>query len=69
MILHSNIIYNNNKAYKILKVVAIHQFLNSNNDVNRKVLGLYVNEVGGNHVLQRNDKFLICEEIEEAIVE
>ena len=29
---------------------------------------MYVHEKGGNHVLQRNDKFLICETIEEAIV-
>ena len=69
MNLHSNVIYNGNKAYKILKAVAMHQFLNKDDSVNRKVLGLYVNEIGGNHVLQHNSKFLICEEIEEAIIE
>ncbi len=68
MNLYSNVIYNGNKAYKILKAVAMHQFLNKDDSVNRKVLGLYVNEIGGNHVLQHNNKFLICEEIEEAII-
>ena len=68
MNLYNNVIYNGNKAYKILKVVTIHHFLNKDDSVNRKVLGLYVNEIGGNHVLQHNNKFLICEEIEEAII-
>ena len=61
MNLYNNVIYNGNKAYKILKAVTIHHFLNKDNSVNRKVLGLYVNEIGANHVLQHNDKFLICE--------
>jgi len=66
--LYSNIIYNNNTAYKILTVVNVHSFLNSDNSINQKVLGLYVHEKNGNHVLQRNGKFLICEKIEEAII-
>ena len=66
--LYSNIVYNNNTAYKILAVVNVHSFLNSDNSINQKVLGLYVHEKNGNHVLQRNGKFLICETIEEAII-
>ena len=68
MNLYNNVIYNGNKAYKILKAVTMHHFLNKDDSVNRKVLGLYVNEIGGNHVLQHNDRVLICEEIEEAII-
>lgn len=64
--LANNIIYKNNNAYKILDIISIHNFLNSNNEVNQRVLGMYVNEKGGNHVLQRDNKFLICEIIEEA---
>lgn len=63
-----NIIYNGDKAYQIIDEIAIHHFLNKNGDVNRQVLGMYVNEKRGNHVLQRNDKFLICNEIEDAVV-
>jgi len=39
-----NIIYNGDKAYKILNEVFIHNFLNKDNNINQKVLGLYVNQ-------------------------
>lgn len=61
-----NIIYKNNNAYKILNKISIHHFLNKDNSVNQQVLGLYVNQLGGNHVLQQDNKFLICEIIQEA---
>lgn len=64
--IHSNIIYKNNTAYKILDVVSIQNFLNSNNTVNSKVLGMYVHEKNGDHVLSVDNQFLICETIEEA---
>lgn len=66
MTLYSNIIYKDNIAYQILDIINVHNFLNSNNSVNQKVLGLYVHEKGGDHVLQRENKFLICKTIEEA---
>jgi len=68
MTLYSNIIYKNGIAYQILDIVNIHNFLNSNDTVNQKVLGMYVHEKGGDHVLQRDNKFLICQIIEEATV-
>ena len=64
--LYSNVIYNNNVAYKILDVINVNNFLNRDNSVNRHILGLYVHEKGGDHVLQRQNKFLICEIIEDA---
>ena len=64
--LYSNIIYKNDIAYKILEAVNIQNFLNSNNTVNTKVLGMYVHEKNGDHVLQVENEFLICETIEEA---
>lgn len=66
MTLYSNIIYKDNTAYQILDIVSVHSFLNSDNSVNQRVLGLYVNEKGGDHVLQRDNKLLICQTIEEA---
>tara|TARA_Y100000385_G_scaffold287485_1_gene351853 strand:- start:850 stop:1041 length:192 start_codon:yes stop_codon:yes gene_type:complete len=60
------VIYKNNNAYKILDVIKVHNFLNSNNSINQKVLGMYVHEKGGDHVLQVENEFLICETIEEA---
>ncbi len=64
-----NIVYKGDKAYKILDETLIHNFLNSDNSVNQRVLGMYVHYKGGDHVLQRDNKFLICETIEEAIIE
>ena len=64
--LYSNIVYNNNIEYKILDIISVHNFLNRDNSVNKQVLGLYVHEKGGDHVLQRDYKFLICETIEDA---
>lgn len=66
MTLYSNIIYKDNTAYKILDVISVHNFLNSDNSINRQVLGLYVHEKKGDHVLQRDHQFLICETIEDA---
>jgi|TARA_B100001094_G_C18176304_1_gene798079 hypothetical protein len=63
-----NIIYKNNIAYEILDVIGIHHFLNGDDSINKQVLGLYVHEIEGDHVLQRDNDFLICNEIEEAII-
>ena len=68
MTLYSNIIYKNGISYQILDIVNVHNFLNSNDTINQKVLGMYVHEKGGDHVLQRDNKFLICQIIEEATV-
>ena len=68
MTLYSNIVYKDNNAYKILDIINVHNFLNKNNTINQKVLGLYVHHKGGDHVLQRDNKFLICETIEEATI-
>ncbi len=69
MNLYSNVIYSNNVAYRILKSINIHHFLNKDQSINKQVLGMYVHEIGGDHVLQQNNKFLICETIEEATIE
>lgn len=66
MTLYSNIVYNNGVAYKILTIISMHNFAGKNGNINKQVLGMYVHEKGGDHVLQRQDKFLICETIEEA---
>lgn len=68
MTLHSNIVYNGDKAYKILDIISIHNFTNKDGNVNKQVLGMYVSEKKGDHVLQHQNQFLICETIEEAIV-
>lgn len=69
MNLYSNVIYSNNIAYKVLRSINTHHFLNKDQSINKQVLGMYVHEIGGDHVLQQNNKFLICETIEEATIE
>ena len=61
-----NIIYYENKAYEIITEIPISNFLNKDKSVNEQVLGMYVNDWGGNKVLQKENKFLICKQIEEA---
>tara|TARA_R110000803_G_scaffold68534_1_gene130459 strand:+ start:1940 stop:2149 length:210 start_codon:yes stop_codon:yes gene_type:complete len=63
-----NIVYKNDNAYQVINEVPIHNFLNSDNTVNQKVLGLYVDKFDCNHVLQKESKFLICRVIEEAVI-
>jgi|TARA_R100001443_G_scaffold46368_1_gene59238 hypothetical protein len=64
----SKVIFNEGINFEILSEIKATQFLNSNGTVNRRVLGLYVHECGGNKVLQRDNNFLICKEIEDAII-
>ncbi len=63
-----NVIYKNDNAYKIIKEISIHNFLNSDNSINQRVLGLYVNKLNCDHVLQRENKFLICQTIQDAVI-
>jgi len=61
-----NIVYYENLAFEILTEVSIHNFLNKDKSVNQQVLGMYVNDWGADRVLQKDNKFLICKQIEEA---
>tara|TARA_B110000503_G_C6915832_1_gene316600 strand:+ start:67 stop:273 length:207 start_codon:yes stop_codon:yes gene_type:complete len=54
--------------YEIVSEVPAHMFLNKDKSINQQVLGMYVNEYNGDRVLQREDKFLVCKQIEEAQV-
>jgi hypothetical protein len=61
-----NIIYADDKAYEILTEISVHMFLNRNNTVNQRVLGMYVHEWDGDRVMKKDNKLLICKTIEEA---
>jgi len=63
-----NIVYKDGLAFEILKEISAHMFQNKNGSINQQVLGMYVNELDGDRVLQRNGRFLICRTIEEAQV-
>jgi hypothetical protein len=61
-----NVIYRGDEALEILKEISVHMFQNKDGSVNQQVLGLYVHELDGNRVLQRENKLLICKTIEDA---
>jgi hypothetical protein len=63
-----NLIYKDGLAFEILKEISAHMFQNRDGSINQQVLGMYVNDWGGDRVLQREGKFLICRTIEEAQV-
>jgi|TARA_B110000908_G_scaffold67700_1_gene81803 hypothetical protein len=57
------------EMYEIINSVNAHMFANKNGSINQQVLGIYVHEQGGDKVLQREGKFLICKTIEETAYE
>jgi len=61
-----NIIYKDGLAFEILTEISAHMFANKDGSINQQVLGMYVNNWDGDRVLQRENKFLICKQIEEA---
>ena len=62
----SKLIQQGEDMYTILEVVSRNQFVDSNNVIDRVKLGYMVKWVGGNHVVQHDDKLLIVEKIQDA---
>ena len=62
----SKLIQQGEDMYTILDVVSRNQFVDKNNVINRTSLGYMVKWVGGNHVVQHDDKLLIVEKIQDA---
>ena len=62
----SKLIQQGDDMYTILDVVSRNQFVDKNNVINRTSLGYMVKWVGGNHVVQHDNKLLIVEKIQDA---
>jgi hypothetical protein len=62
----SKLIQQGEDMYTILDVVSRNQFVDSNNVIDRVKLGYMVKWIGGNHVVQHDDKLLIVEKIQDA---
>lgn len=67
--MYNKIIIRDNIPYDILYRFNKSAFQNKNNNINKKVLGMFVAEVGADKVMEINGQLLICKEIEEAIYE
>ena len=62
----SKLIVQGEDMYTILDVVSRNQFVDGKNVIDRVKLGYMVKWVGGNHVVQHDDKLLIVEKIQDA---
>jgi translation initiation factor 2 beta subunit (eIF-2beta)/eIF-5 len=67
--MYNKTIIRNNIPYDILYRLNKSLFQNKDGTINKKVLGMFVAEVGADKVLEVDKKFLICKEIEDAQVE
>ena len=52
--------------YEVVSEISSYMFANKDKTINQQVLGMYVNNHEADRVLQREGKFLICKQIEEA---
>jgi len=64
--MNKELITRDDVMYEVVSSIPAHMFANKDKTINQQVLGMYVNEHGADKVLQREDKFLICKQIEEA---
>lgn len=67
--MYNKIIIRNNIPYDILYQLSPRLFSNKDGSINKKVLGMFVAEVGADKVMEVNKKLLICKEIEDAQIE
>ena len=59
----------NDKLYVIVRDMALHNFLNSDGSVNMEVLKEWRDWLGCDHVLKHNERFLLVQTIQDAIID
>ena len=64
--MYNKIIIRNNIPYDILYQLSPRLFKNKDGSINKKVLGMFVAEVGADKVMEIKKQILICKEIEDA---
>ena len=67
--MYNKIIIRNNIPYDILYQLSPRLFKNKDGSMNKKVLGMFVAEVGADKVMEVNNKLLICKIVEDAQLE
>ncbi|MDB4300138.1 hypothetical protein N9923_00040 [bacterium] len=65
-----NIVKHGDKLLQVLRDFTPHSFITDrkSNEINKQLLGLWVDHLEGDSVVQRDDKILICRHIEDAII-
>jgi hypothetical protein len=59
----------NDKLYVIIRSMAFHNFENSNGSINMDVLKAWRDYLGCDHVLRHNERYLLVQTIQDAIIE
>jgi hypothetical protein len=59
----------NDKLYVVVRDMALHNFLNSDGNVNMEVLKEWRDWLGCDHVLKHNERFLLVQTIQDAIID
>ena len=67
--MYNKTIIRNNISYDILYRFNKSTFQNRDGNINKKVLGMFVAEVGADKVMEVNKQLLICKEVEDAQIE
>ena len=58
----------NDKLYIVVRDMALHNLTNKDGSVNMEVLKLWRDHLECDHVLKRNDRFLLVQTIQEAVI-
>jgi hypothetical protein len=59
----------NDKLYVVVRDMALHNFLNRDDSVNMEVLKAWRDHMGCDHVLKHNERFLLVQTIQDAIID
>jgi hypothetical protein len=59
----------NDKLYVIIRAMAFHNFENSNGSINMDVLKAWRDYLGCDHVLRHNERYLLVQTIQDAIID
>lgn len=59
----------NDKLYVVIRAMAFHNFENKNGSINMEVLKAWRDYMGCDHVLRHNDRYLLVQTIQDAIIE
>ena len=64
----NNVIVVDNKLYEILRSFTPSYFKTKAGEVKKELLGTWVSHLEGDRVIEKDSRYLICKEIEEAKV-
>lgn len=67
--MYNKLIIREGIPYDILYKFNKSTFQNRDGNINKKVLGMFVAEVGADKVMEINKQLLICKEVEDAQIE